>query len=256
MVSVGVGVGVGVVVAWLACVGLCGASDVPCGQRSNAELVLDTSTGQRTCVCVANHVCSLVGPSGAKAYCGAGTINIGDAHQPRDRIPSQCPQCQCEKVDPSVFAEASAPRMIVASVPRSGNSWVRQLLELASGVATETVLPEAYQAPPSGAGENEEIQAVSSNGSKLFGYSCGRINYCDRVSLPKPGALRIVKTHATFLSSRKDERGLLASDAGVGAFLLPPIRNPLDNYEAWKRYHNGFKKKTYPGDNLSEFLDT
>ena len=85
MVSVGVGVGVGVVVAWLACVGLCGASDVPCGQRSNAELVLDTSTGQRTCVCVANHVCSLVGPSGAKAYCGAGTINIGDAHQPRDR---------------------------------------------------------------------------------------------------------------------------------------------------------------------------
>ena len=78
MVSVGVGVGVGVVVAWLACVGLCGASDVPCGQRSNAELVLDTSTGQRTCVCVANHVCSLVGPSGAKAYCGAGTINIGE----------------------------------------------------------------------------------------------------------------------------------------------------------------------------------
>lgn len=140
----------------------------------------------------------------------------------------------------------------------------------------------SYQAPPSGAGENEEIQAVLSNSSKLFGYSCGRINYCDRVSLPKPGyvratlipsmctcvcvhasarvrssslrcwlnssccprshssplhhlalgvpicsALRIVKTHATFLSSRKDERGLLASDAGVGAFLLLPIRNPL-----------------------------
>ena len=48
----------------------------------------------------------------------------------------------------------------------------------------------SYQAPPSGAGENEEIQAVLSNSSKLFGYSCGRINYCDRVSLPKPGYVR------------------------------------------------------------------
>ncbi|EGD72631.1 hypothetical protein PTSG_04366 [Salpingoeca rosetta] len=201
------------------------ASALACQAKEHTQTVVDPVTGEFVCVCEALHACVLRGPSKATAFCGAGNMDVGST--PLDRLPAGCQECECEAVPSELLAEITAPRLILASIPRSGNSWMRQLLELSCGLATETVFPEGYKAPLNGVGEDEEIHADHIPGSDVYGYPCGRSNYCTRVSLPQPGVMRLVKTHAPFLSSRHAEQGVLISDAGVGAVLLLPIRNPL-----------------------------
>lgn len=81
------------------------------------------------------------------------------------------------------------PRKVVfASVPRSGNSWLRQLLELATGRATETVFRERYTTPviteEQGhmvAGDKTYVEAQFSERTTAYGDNCGRIDDCARV---------------------------------------------------------------------------
>jgi hypothetical protein len=55
-------------------------------------------------------------------------------------VPALCPKCVCE------LGEAPLPRVVFASLPRSGNSWSRDMIELSTGIVTETVFHESFRA--------------------------------------------------------------------------------------------------------------
>ena len=146
------------------------------------------------------------------------------------RIPAACEQCRCTalttllaaviasqqlapKLEPSpveLALENVSPRIIFASVPRSGNSWMRQLIEASTGylhrllffsfreclfdkhrptgLATETVFPQRYSVPVNeSTGEKVLVEAAIAPYSRTFGHVCGRGHFCNTVKRSEPG---------------------------------------------------------------------
>jgi hypothetical protein len=103
----------------------------------------------------------------------------------------------------------------------------------------------------------ETFSATWNDVTGLFGSDCGIIHACDRVQ-PTSRNIVVAKTHAPFLPLKQVTQHLHglrynSSDVGIGTFLLLPIRNPLDNWDAWIRYR---EKKTQMSTEMeAEFPD-
>lgn len=170
------------------------------------------------------------------------------------RFPEDCTACRCEE------GKAANPRIIFASVPRSGNGWMRLLIERATGRATESVFNEKFMSGP----PQQRTQKTSSQSAQtdLFGHRCGLLGDCDRVVRASDQESVVVKTHSPFLISTHSPYAAAApgdppvSDAGVGAFALLAVRNPLDNYNAWVRYEEARgNRSAHKHRTLDDFLD-
>ena len=114
--------------------------------------------------------------------------------------------------------------VLFATVPRSGNSWMRSILEAITGLATGTVY--------------NEFQDVIEPRTKAVTHRCGTGMNCQSVRISKGLDPFIVKTHFPFSSNG------LCVDSIQGAFancnlnfdtLIVSLRNPIENFFAWRR---------------------
>eukprot|EP00040_Diaphanoeca_grandis_P033056 m.201558 g.201558 ORF g.201558 m.201558 type:complete len:427 (+) comp32800_c0_seq1:187-1467(+) len=231
------------VVLWSTCV-LSLAEESSCVAIQNSRI--DATTGR--CVCVELHACmheQVFGPAHVAPSvlpCGQGQVHRRSSQQPRhymshDLVPINCSSCHCRHVQGDMVVQVRA-RSIFATVPRSGNTWMRRMLETASRVPTHTVFAgERIKSNP-----NPSIRQFTlsehcplSNESRLMYQPCGVENDCDMVSIGAAVPSTVVaKTHSPFV--RKQGFADTTSDVGIGASALIAVRNPLDNFEAWWRY--------------------
>lgn len=126
----------------------------------------------------------------------------------------------------------------LATVPRSGNSWLRNLLEEASGIATEAVFVGEPCFTP----------------AKETSCKCGQSGDCTHVHLHHGADKYVIKTHFPFLGPNVN---LLELNKPIEKAVLT-VRNPLDNYFAWNQFqdtHKGYKRR-YKGASVSRLLDT
>eukprot|EP01147_Barroeca_monosierra_P004252 gene4252-6578_t len=118
-------------------------------------------------------------------------------------------------------------RIILATVPRTGNGWLRGLLESATGVATESVFKEGVQS------------IFHERSPEAFGKTCGWLDNCALVRQSAGIDPVIIKTHFPFTSSLDNLGDRIAdgmADTGPASYIIAPVRNPLDNHDAWQRY--------------------
>lgn len=108
-------------------------------------------------------------------------------------------------------------RIMFPTVPRSGSTLTRILLENATGIATEAVYKE------DGAFDKRTMANAR---------PCGILGNCETVRRGRGEEVAIVKTHFPFLGPE------LEPDACVSAVLMS-VRHPLDNYLAWAHYQSG-----------------
>eukprot|EP00730_Choanoeca_flexa_P019106 TRINITY_DN9320_c0_g1_i3.p1 TRINITY_DN9320_c0_g1~~TRINITY_DN9320_c0_g1_i3.p1 ORF type:complete len:365 (+),score=39.33 TRINITY_DN9320_c0_g1_i3:431-1525(+) len=116
-------------------------------------------------------------------------------------------------------------RLALATIARTGNGWMRGMLEAATGIGTESVFPEAG--------------AKLSITGDTYIKPCGWLGQCAAVRSPKKDDIHIIKTHFPFTTPRSDAESLIQNaqaDIANLDYLLLAVRNPLDNYDAWVRY--------------------
>eukprot|EP00045_Choanoeca_perplexa_P006720 m.58099 g.58099 ORF g.58099 m.58099 type:complete len:236 (+) comp13754_c0_seq11:134-841(+) len=148
------------------------------------------------------------------------------ARQSRAAADSKSPQDLLNLMRPFPLAASTTRsyRLALATIARTGNGWMRGMLESALGVATESV----YVEPGS----------QRSSAGDTYVKPCGWLGQCQHVHPPKAKEARVIKTHFPFTTPREDALRLLQqSQADIADldYLLLAVRNPLDNYEAWVR---------------------
>lgn len=134
------------------------------------------------------------------------------------RIPSETRDYFFELKFPAVHLCGTGtntfPRVLQPTVPISGNTFSRHLIENLTGIATES----AY-------GEGGSF----SNRTQASGRECGLTGDCDRVHRSYGNELVLIKTHFPFLSPEFNEKECVSK-------LIMTVRHPLDNYFAWASY--------------------
>ena len=105
-------------------------------------------------------------------------------------------------------------RIVLPSIPRSANTFMRILLENATGIATEAVYEE---------------KGTWENRTEAYARPCGLLGDCAMVRRGRGAETIIVKTHFPFMKPE------LEPNACVSAVIMP-VRHPLDNYLAWAHY--------------------
>jgi len=217
----------------------------PCSHVVNS--IFDNTTGM--CICDAEFAClhfeKITSGRVFTTPCAAGQVHrrrevSGDQKIiQQDVVPKNCSSCLCKPVSKKITQVRG--RMIFATVPRSGNSWMRRMLELASHLPTETV----YRGERMKKRPKHKSQFVAADGrapfsvdTGLFEQPCGMDNNCDLVFVRNCTASRVIaKTHSPFLQQLHARYHKHAgSDAGIGHSALISVRNPLDNFDAWYRY--------------------
>ncbi|EDQ84509.1 uncharacterized protein MONBRDRAFT_12755 [Monosiga brevicollis MX1] len=83
---------------------------------------LELENGQRMCLCPPDNACRVRHTGRSSPACGHQILFVKS--RLRDRVPADCENCVCRQV-PIVL-----PRFIMASIPRSGNTWSRDMVEL------------------------------------------------------------------------------------------------------------------------------
>ena len=110
------------------------------------------------------------------------------------------------------------------SVPRTGNTWVRSMIDVASGLAVECVFPEF----------NGERQNRSGN----YAPKCGAVPKCSKVRISRDGEPFVSKTHFPYMAigSLCGESRRINGHTCQYASAIMPVRNPIENYLAWERF--------------------
>mmetsp|Transcript_24706 Transcript_24706/g.64366 ORF Transcript_24706/g.64366 Transcript_24706/m.64366 type:complete len:419 (-) Transcript_24706:2598-3854(-) len=213
--------------------------------------------------CPPDHSCVIrppgVAPAGASSEhisCGHGVVTKGGRRL--DRIPAKCAACSC------VPGEPATERCLFPTVPRSGNTWMRRMLEAATAQPTWTVFKAEHlrHHDDSAISEDHHSKVVYDSRARAFVPPCGVQNECDTV-LQKNTTVVIVKSHSPFLMTAESAaysptemakpRGVvwpegITADVGIGGTVVMAVRNPLDNYYAWHRYLKGKDKETQTGN--------
>lgn len=159
-----------------------------------------------------------------------GRLQITPPAGEAEKISSQglCQACSCTKQIPLSHMK----QCLLVSVPRSGNTWMRKMLEDASGVPTLTVFgsekingrkssefrKETFydeilgrEVPKHFTGEKVVFDAASD----LYVAPCGVLNDCHRVRRRSNQTHTIVKTHSPFLpTSWARDAKCIGSDVG------------------------------------------
>lgn len=115
---------------------------------------------------------------------------------------------------------ASYSRVFFPTIPRSGSTFARELIENSTGIATESVYKE---------GGKYSLE------SKSFHKNCGIHGDCSRVRKRNSGEPAMIKTHFPFMGPEFDETQECVSK------IIMTVRHPIDNYIAWIAY-KGFIK--------------
>eukprot|EP00038_Savillea_parva_P017177 m.19318 g.19318 ORF g.19318 m.19318 type:complete len:442 (-) comp3679_c0_seq1:54-1379(-) len=170
-----------------------------------------------------------------------------------DTIPTNCSQCSCVPGTPPTRL------CIFPTVPRSGNTWMRRMLESASGAPTRTVFKAEHlkHHDDSSIVEDDHAQVVYEPRTGLYIPPCGVSNECDKVTVHNASVV-IAKSHSPFLmtSGREEyvprETGVTwpegtTADIGIGSSVVMAVRNPLDNYYAWHRYLKDKHREEHTG---------
>ena len=135
--------------------------------------------------------------------------------------------------------KAKARRIVLATVPRSGNGWIRGCLEGATGQATHSVFPETLG----------DVHAEWDGDTLAYGSQCGWLQDCEMVGSVATGRPFVVKTHFPFTSngngSHRATEAWIAESVRSGRsdvsgevdYIILQVRNPMDNYDAWLRYN-------------------
>ena len=106
--------------------------------------------------------------------------------------------------------------------------------------STETVFANEAIKPPRNRSVrhdgNTTVQFRAATG--LYRPGCGIENNCELISRGSTAVPCVfAKTHSPFLVTKAAERlGFTGSDVGIGTAALVAVRNPLDNYDGWRRY--------------------
>jgi hypothetical protein len=151
-------------------------------------------------------------------------------------------------------------------VPRTGNGWFRGLFEAATGVCSLSVFEEH------GYRYDERARA--------FLAPCGWLGDCALLHPPGLGEPYLVKTHYPFTTRSTDpavvtrwasmrvffclkywgsslQRRRQSDVLGTVSYVISPVRNPLDNHEAYIRYVasvNPEFRSTFPHLGLRSFV--
>eukprot|EP00040_Diaphanoeca_grandis_P021096 m.112324 g.112324 ORF g.112324 m.112324 type:complete len:373 (+) comp28186_c0_seq1:213-1331(+) len=140
-------------------------------------------------------------------------------------------------------------RIILATVPRSGNGWIRGLLEASTRLTTGSV----YREPDS----------VYDEYTEAFQTACGWLKMCDVARSPtsQDNNPMVVKTHFPFLQRNDQNSTSLSTVKDRVPYVIIGVRNPLDNFDAWQRYiqkklpgNAPEKQSEYPHRTLREFV--
>eukprot|EP00041_Stephanoeca_diplocostata_P010528 m.167201 g.167201 ORF g.167201 m.167201 type:complete len:455 (+) comp18186_c0_seq2:406-1770(+) len=146
-------------------------------------------------------------------------------------------------------------RIIIATIPRSGNGWIRGMLEAVSGIATSSIYAE--------------IGTTFSNHTHSYYQRCGWLNDCNVVRHPSGNDPILIKTHFPFLqatssvspTNKHDDVGFQEPPVELNtstSYTILPVRNPLDNFEAWMRYvrqrNTSTRQEVDPHQNLPAFM--
>ena len=164
-------------------------------------------------------------------------------------------ECDCgnnEYVN-DVFSVTHDAFLTESSSPyHAGNGWIRGMLEASTRVATASVYPEQS------ASFVDAIDAYSA--------PCGWLADCGLVRSATANPV-VIKTHYPFLASALGSNairpqpptggGAAAADVnGTVVYAISPVRNPLDNFDAWRRY---FEKRGNqsrdPHRDVRDFVD-
>ena len=154
-----------------------------------------------------------------------------------------------------------SPRIVLATVPSSGTTWLRQVVEIARGIASETVY-EGKQANAHGRRYNEAtfswghpcgIMTRSSNGFQHdYGESPkpmhARFGICPLMRLANSTENILIKTHFPAISSGPEELQRGNSPGQLGGVILTR-RDVADNYKACLR-------RGFTSDTMEEFAQS
>ncbi|EDQ90031.1 uncharacterized protein MONBRDRAFT_32234 [Monosiga brevicollis MX1] len=146
--------------------------------------------------------------------CGYG-VKVQADHTYLDLIPPFCgKECFCR------VETIQSEKIVFPTVPRSGNTWSRSILEIITGRASESIFSE---------GRNKS-NPVARRASGFYARACGQTHLCKDVRANKMEDIAIIKTHHPWIRKNR------FSVPGIGTMLLMTTRNPLDNYLALMRY--------------------
>ncbi len=128
-------------------------------------------------------------------------------------------------------------RVYLATYPRSGNHWMRYLIEEATGIATSSIYRD--NDPP-------HMTHVFPWG----GYCC-RNGYEGTRSYPAKGGIAVVKTHYPYSSSPFETLPYCRA--------LRIVRHPIDSFYSFFVYENKRRQnarcKTIPRDTLNRYIE-
>jgi hypothetical protein len=197
--------------------------------------------------------------------CSHGLSNPSPGSGPQlDTIPANCSLCSCVSGNPRTEL------CVFPTVPRSGNTWMRRMLEAASGMPTWTAFKAEHlkHHDDSSVVEDKHALVVFDPRAGLYVPPCGVQNECAKV-IQRNTTVVIAKSHSPFLmASGREAYGPpmvgaelniswpegATADVGVGASVVMAVRNPLDNYYAWHRYLKAKDREANTG-NFHDYLE-
>eukprot|EP00471_Norrisiella_sphaerica_P000012 CAMPEP_0184478216 /NCGR_PEP_ID=MMETSP0113_2-20130426/299_1 /TAXON_ID=91329 /ORGANISM="Norrisiella sphaerica, Strain BC52" /LENGTH=310 /DNA_ID=CAMNT_0026855921 /DNA_START=144 /DNA_END=1076 /DNA_ORIENTATION=+ len=127
-----------------------------------------------------------------------------------------------EQLKPCMLDGQPIFRFVFPSVPRSGNTMMRELLERSTGISTSSVFPE--------------MTNKLSNRSLFYEPPCGIIKDCDKVRQVRKGEPSLIKTHYPFHNPEFEIDTCLSG-------IVTTIREPVDEFLA-TRYFYCFKRNS------------
>ena len=133
------------------------------------------------------------------------------------------------KAKPCHDAGAVFKRYLFATIPRSGSTMTRELLEKSLGVATESVYPRDELFIGSANKDIRGAKGTYSDRSRAWGKQCGLINDCGRCHRGSDNDTVVVKTHFPFFAPTPRD------DECISGIILTS-RHPVDSYLAWWTY--------------------
>lgn len=115
------------------------------------------------------------------------------------------------------------PRVYLATYPRSGNHWMRYLIEEATHIATSSV----YKDP------REGTNIIHLSKTFPWGGFCANHGYQHDCRYPLPGESVVIKTHSPALRSYRFDHQPYTKAITI-------VRHPIDSIYSWHLYRHAF----------------
>lgn len=139
-------------------------------------------------------------------------------------------------VQPCHASNSTFLRFLLATVPRTGSTLLREVFELNFGVATEEKYPVGHKFLGPGKEAYARGDATFSNKTLAWAKPCGLRDNCGLCHRSSGNESVIVKTHCPFGSTNQCNEGCISG-------VLTSVRHPVDNYIAWWMYNKAINQR-------------